>query len=179
MHSKTDLVVVALLSFAVGFACCDIFSHKQAKKISSKQTKEVRYELKQEPEIKHVVKDIEPKGEPKKLMDFEQMDKEFYTNLANCEPLNIKTENGYIQYIIDGVVDGKCMFKQRQIGFMDTICNLPLDVAKKYSEEGLEITRKLEELRAQNKSGFVDASKYINDITNDKTYCRHEYYQKK
>ena len=35
-------------------------------------------------------------------MDFEQMDKEFYTNLANCEPLNIKTENGYIQYIIDG-----------------------------------------------------------------------------
>ena len=112
-------------------------------------------------------------------MDFEQMDKKFYTYLEDCEPLNIKTKNGYIEYIIEGVINDKCLFKHREIGFVDTICNVPMEVAKKYSEEGMNIVRQLEELRAQNKTGFVGGSQYITDVINDRNYCRLEYYQRK
>ena len=126
--------------------------------------KKVEYELKQDIYKEHQIKDIKSKGKPQELMDFQDMDKKFYIHLENCEPLNIKTKNGYIEYIIDGITDDKCLFKHRQIGFMDKICAVPMEVAQKYSEEGMNIIRQLEELRAQNKSGFVDASKFINDI---------------
>ena len=41
------------------------------------------------------------------------------------------------------------------------------------------LEKQIEELKAQNKSGFVDASQYINDIGNDKTYCKRELLSKK
>ena len=179
MHKKSDILSIILLSFLLGFACCDIFNAKRVEKEVKKSHKEVQYELKRELKGNSSIKDIKPKGKAQELMDFQDMDKKFYTYLENCEPLNIKTKNGYIEYLIEGMVEDKCLFKHRQIGFMDTICSIPMDVAKKYSEEGMNIIRQLEDLRAQNKSGFVDASSYINDINNDKTYCRHEYYQKK
>ena len=179
MHNNADKLLIALLAFAIGFACCDIFKAKQVKKEVKKSHQEVQYELKRELKGNSSIKDIEPKGKAQELMDFQDMDKTFYTYLENCEPLNIKTKNGYIEYLIEGMVEDKCLFKHRQIGFMDTICNVPMDVAKKYSEEGLNIERQLEELKSQNKSGFVDGSQYINDINNDKTYCKHEYYQRK
>lgn len=179
MHSNADKLVIALLAFVFGFACCDIFNAKRVEKKVVKPQKEVQYELKRKPKDNSSIKDIEPKGKAQELMDFQDMDKKFYTYLENCEPLNIKTKNGYIEYLIEGKVEDKCLFKHRQIGFMDTICNVPMDVAKKYSEEGMNIIRQLEDLLAQNKSGFVDGSQYINDINNDKTYCKHEYYQRK
>ena len=180
MHNDSNnILVVAILAFILGFACCDVLYNKQVVDKSEKQQNYVRYELVQKPKQDYAVRDVKPKGKPQELMDFEQMDKKFYTYLENCEPLNIKTKNGYIEYIIDGITDDKCMFKHREIGFIDTICNLPMDITKKYSEEGMNIVRQLEELKAQNKTGFVDSSQYINDINNDKTYCRHEYYQPK
>ena len=179
MHNNTDKLVIALLAFAIGFVCCDIYNAKYVEKDVKKSHKEVQYELKRELKSNSSIKDIEPKGKAQELVDFQDMDKKFYTYLENCEPLNIKTKNGYIEYLIEGKVEDKCLFKHRQIGFMDTICSIPMDVAKKYSEEGMNIIRQLEDLRAQNKSGFVGASSYINDINNDKTYCRYEYYQKK
>ena len=170
------IVLVAIGSFFLGYDYSNYMNRKQNQK---HKQQEVKYELRQDVKKDHKIKDIKPKGKSQELMDFQDMDKKFYIHLENCEPLNIKTKNGYIEYIIDGIVDDKCLFKHRQIGFMDTICNLPMEVAKKYSDEGMNIIRQLEELRAQNKSGFVDASRYINDINNDKTFCRYEYYQRK
>ena len=170
------IVVVALGSFFLGYDACNYLNNRQQEELNNKK---VEYELKQDIYKEHQIKDIKSKGKPQELIDFQDMDKKFYIHLENCEPLNIKTKNGYIEYIIDGITDDKCLFKHRQIGFMDKICAVPMEVAQKYSEEGMNIIRQLEELRAQNKSGFVDASKFINDIDNDKSYCRFEYYQRK
>lgn len=164
------IVFVAVASFLLGYDCC---------KFLGKESQEIQYQLIQNVNEEYDIKDVKPKGKAQELMDFQDMDKKFYTYLQNCEQLNIKTKNGYIQYLIEGKVEDKCSFKHRQIGFMDTICNLPMDVAKKYSEEGMNMVKQLEDLRAQNKSGFVDASQYINDINNDKAYCRYEYYERK
>ena len=179
MHSNADKLVIALLAFAIGFACCDIFNAKRVEKKVTKPQKEVQYELKRESKSNSTIKDVELNGMSEELVDYEEVDKIFYTNLQNCNSINILANPGHIGYIIEGIVDNKCLFRQRQVGFMDTICNLPMDMTQKYAEEGLNIARQLDELRSQNKSGFVDASQYINDINNDKTYCRHEYYQKK
>ena len=133
MHSNADKLVIALFAFAIGFACCDIFNAKRVEKKVTKLQKEVQYELKRELNGNSSIKDIEPKGKALELMDFQDMDKKFYAYLENCEPLNIKTKNGYIEYLIEGKLEDECLFKQRQIGFMDTICSIPMDVAKKYS----------------------------------------------
>ena len=170
------IVIVAIGSFFLGYDFCNYSNNKQQEELNNKK---IQYELKQDVHKEHKIKDIKPKGKSQELMDFQDMDKRFYMSLENCEPLNIRTKNGYIEYLIEGKVEDKCLFKHRQIGFMDTICSIPMDVAKKYSEEGMNIIRQLEDLRAQNKSGFVDASQYINDINNNKTYCRYEYYQRK
>lgn len=172
------VILVAIGSFSLGYDCYELINKKSEQQLLQKQ-QEIQYELIQNNKVKHKIKDIEPKGKTQELIDFQDMDKKFYTHLENCESLNIKTKNGYIEYIIEGKVEDKCLFKHRQIGFMDTICSIPMDVAKKYSEEGLNIERQLEELKSQNKSGFVDGSQYINDINNNKAYCRHEYYQRK
>ena len=178
MHSTVKELIVYLIVFALGSWCCYYHFNRSTSNVLEPQN-QVEYELEQKSKEEHKIKDIASKEKPQELMDFQDMDKKFYTYLENCEPLNIKTKNGYIEYIIEGITDDKCMFKHRQIGFMDTICALPIDVAKKYSEEGMNIIIQLENLRAQNKSGFVNGSQYINDINNNKTYCRYEYYQRK
>ena len=157
MHNDSNnILVVAILAFILGFACCDVFNNKQVVDKSKKQQNHVQYELVQKTKQDYAIKDAKSKSKSQELMDFEQMDKKFYTYLENCEPLNIKTKNGYIEYIIEGVINDKCLFKHREIGFVDTICNVPMEVAKRYSEEGMNIVRQLEELKAQDKTGFVD-----------------------
>ena len=179
MHNNTDKLVIALLVFAIGFACCDILNAKRAEKKVIKSQKEVQYELKQESKDNSMIKDIESHSMSEDIVDYEDIDKIFYTNLQNCEPINVLAKPGHIGYVIEGIIDDKCVFKERQVGFMDTVCSLPMDMTKKYAEEGLNISKQIEELKAQNKSGFVDASQYINDIGNDKTYCKRELLSKK
>ena len=174
MHKSTEKLVIVLLALAVGFACYDKINAIVEKKVVESQ-QEVQYDAK----VNSSINDIESKCMLEELVDYEEVDKIFYTNLQNCEPINILAKPGHIGYIIEGTVDGRCLFRQRQVNFMDTICNLPIDMTQKYAEEGLNISRQLDELRLQNKSGSVDASRYINDINNDKTYCKREYYQRK
>ena len=178
MHNSIKELIIYLIIFALGFGCCYYYINQRTNNLPEPQN-QIEYELKQEPKDEQKIRDIKPKVLVQELENFQDMDKMFYTYLENCEPLNIKTENGYIEYIIEGVINDKCLFKHRQIGFMDTICNVPMEVAKKYSEEGMDMVVQLEELKAKKRTGFVDASQYINDINNDKTYCRHEYYQPK
>lgn len=179
MHNNADKLVIALLAFAIGFACCDLFNAKRVEKKVTKLQKEVQYDLKQESKGNSMIKDIESNGMSEMLVDYEDVDKIFYTNLQNCEPINVLAKPGHIGYVIEGIIDDECVFKERRVGFMDTICSLPMDMTEKYAKEGLNISKQIDELRAQNKSGFVDASQYINDIGNDKTYCKREYYQRK
>ena len=178
MHKSFDTLYIILFSFLLGFACCDIFNSKQIeKKVINKQT-QIQNILGQKSK-KDSITEAKPNTKLQELMDFEQMDKKFYTYLQNCEPLNIKSKNGYIEYIIEGVFDNTCYFKHRQIGFMDTICNLPMNITKKYSIEGLKISKQIEELRIQNKTGFVNTGEFINKINNDKNYCKYKYYHSK
>ena len=163
MHKNDNTLIIALLAFALGFACCDICKSKQKNNKIQKPQSEI-----------NVLKDNAPE-----IVNYEDIDKMFYTSLQNCEPINVLAKPGHIGYVIEGIIDNKCVFKERQVGFMDTICSLPMDMTEKYAEEGLNISKQIDELRAQNKSGFVDASQYINDINNDKNYCKHEYYQRK
>lgn len=178
MHKKGNILYIILFSFLLGFVCCDIFNTKQIEKKAIKKQTQVQNKLEQNFK-KDSITEAKPNTKLQELMDFEQMDKKFYTYLQNCESLNIKSKNGYIEYIIEGVFDDMCYFKHRQIDFMDTICNLPMDITKKYSIEGLKVSKQIEELRIQNKTGFVNSSEFINKINNDKNYCKYKYYQSK
>lgn len=171
------VVIIAIVSFVLGY----IFGQEQI--LSSKKTtnetneQKIDYVLKPEENKFQQIVDVKNEVKPIKLSDFEELSKQFYTYLADCEPLNVVSSNEYEMYIIEGINGNNCHFKHRQVGFIDTICNLPMDIAKKYASEGLEEIRQLEELKAQNKTGFVQSSEYITNINNDKNYCRYRQYK--
>ena len=157
------------MTFAFGFQCCDVYhANKKSDKPAGRFIRELKTGCK--------IKKIEQQSFAKKIMAYEDVDREFYTSLKNCKPLNIEAEAGHVGYIINGIDENKCSFRKLSPGFMDTVCNLPLDMTQKYAEEGLNFTRQLDELRAQKKSGSVQLSQYITDINNNKTYCKREYY---
>lgn len=170
------LVVVAIISFTLGFLSSKEFLTNQHKKVVKNE--KFNYELRPEKkEVHQQIADVKSVVKEVTLSDLEALSKQFYTYLVDCEPLNVVSSNGYEMYIIEGINGDKCHFKHCQVGFVDTICNLPMDVTKKYASEGLEEIRQLEELRSQNKTGFVQGSEYINEINNDKNYCRTRLYE--
>lgn len=67
------------------------------------------------------------------------------------------------KYIVYGKKNGKCYIRE-QAGGSDIKCALPMDVAKKYAEEGIKT------IEASNRQGAA-YSEYINQIINDKQYC--------
>ena len=172
-------ILIAIISFLLGAACCFEFLKQSETAQKSKVPKpDIPYTLKEEKADKfEYIADTRSNGsKPATKADFQEMGRTFYTSLADCEPLNIISENGYEEYIIEGLVGDKCHFKHRQIGFIDTICNLPEDIYKKYAKEGLSEIHQLDELRAQNKTGFVESSHFITEINNNKSYCRYRQY---
>ncbi len=181
MDSKQILLVsaITILSFILGYSCCYEIEHKKQSQQQAKPNNKVTYKLKKDSEGSLRIPDVKNRVKPETLQDFEQLSKRFYSNLADCKPLNVKTENGYEMYIIEGYKDNKCHFKHRQVGFVDTICALPVDITKRYADEGLEEIRQLEELKSKNKTGFVQGSPFINEINNNKNYCRYEKYEHK
>lgn len=67
------------------------------------------------------------------------------------------------RYIVYGKKNGKCHIRE-QAGGSDTKCALPMDVAKKYAEEGIKT---LETSRRQGTA----YSAYINQVINNREYC--------
>ena len=61
----------------------------------------------------------------------------------------------------------------------DIVHRYLVNITKKYSIEGLKISKQIEELRIQNKTGFVNTGEFINKINNDKNYCKYKYYHSK
>ena len=161
--------------FILGYLFNQELQIQQSKNIQKEN--KIEYKLKPENNQNYNIADVKNEVEPIVLPDFEALSKQFYTYLTDCEPLNVVSENGYESYIIEGINGNNCHFKHRQVGFVDTICNLPLDMAKKYAAEGIGIINQLEELRSQNKTGFVGGSEYITEINNNKNYCRLRFYE--
>lgn len=105
--------------------------------------------------------------------DFRDLDTLFYTHLQNCNPVIIDTHTGMSYKIFGLRKNGICPF-ERKIDSHTTRCNLPMNIAKQYSKEGLGIMRKLEENIKQNKNIYSDKelqSSYINKIDSDSQYC--------
>lgn len=73
-------------------------------------------------------------------------------------------------YYIYGIQNNKCHIRQL-IADDDVQCYLPMDVAKKYAEEGINT------LNAAMKNGAA-YSEYNNQIRNDENYCKIIHYQK-
>ena len=109
--------------------------------------------------------------------DFHSLDRAFYTNLKNCNKMNGTTGTG-LGYEILGFDGNTCSFIS-YMGPRKNSCKLPLNISQKYAKEGLRIVKELDELRAQNKSGFVQASNFINEISNNRNYCTPENIAKK
>ena len=98
----------------------------------------------------------------------------YYNSMKTCTkgtfPLggtSLKMSNksfgiGMIYYIY-GFQNNKCHIRER-LGNYDKHCYLPMDVARKYAEEGINT------LNASVKNGSA-YSKYINEINNDEKYC--------
>ena len=111
------------------------------------------------------------------FLDFHSLNRAFYTNLKNCNKMNGTTGTG-LGYEILGSDGNTCSF----ISYMGPIknsCKLPLNISQKYAKEGLRTVKELDELKAQNKSGFVQASNFINEISNNRNYCTPENIAKK
>lgn len=110
------------------------------------------------------------KPETKILPDTFALDNEFYKNLKYCTPIELAT-NTQLEYSIYGFKDNKCTFQYR-MDFYVLDCALPTDILEKYADEGLQIQAELENLKKQNKTGFVKAGDYITDINNNSGYCK-------
>jgi hypothetical protein len=70
-------------------------------------------------------------------------------------------------YYIYGVQNNKCHIREH-LGNSDMHCYLPINIAKKYAEEGIYT------LNASMKNGTA-YSQYINQIINDENYCKSNY----
>ena len=164
--------LILIIVFCLGFFCHLELSKSVVINKSDVPKPDIDYKLK-EGNNNTTIEDVKKiNKKPSVKSDFEEMSRAFYTNLQTCEPLNIISENGYEEYIIEGIVNDKCYFKHRQVGFADTICNLPSGVYQKYAQEGLFDIQQLDDLKAQNKTGFVQTSQFLVDINNDKNYCK-------
>ena len=100
---------------------------------------------------------------------------QFYKSLKNCTkgdfPLGGTTLNyagsNYdvkMNYYIYGIENNKCHFRE-VLGAQDMNCYLPMDMTKKYADEGIKT------LQASITKG-MGYSKYINQISNDTNYCK-------
>ena len=167
-----------LLCFSFGYYVNKISNNNNETIEKPQQTVSEQKIQERKQEIETTAENIKKKP-VQKVQDFSQIDRIFYTKLLNCEQLDVATENGYIEYVIYGKEDGTCKFTNKQVGFADTICAIPMHIATKYAEEGLNEIRQLDELKRQNKSGFVQSSQFISDINNNRDYCHLEYYGRK
>ncbi len=166
LNDNKDFIIVILL-VALTCAVTQIFLiNNQRKNASLPEKKEIkRVEFKVDKSLSNRTK---PGTEIFK--DFESLDKAFYLNLQDCKPSELATETE-LEYSIYGIKDNKCSFQHR-MDFYVTDCALPLDVTKKYAEDGLKISKELETLKASGKSGFVKSGEYISDINLNSGYCK-------
>ena len=102
----------------------------------------------------------------------------YYNNMKTCTKgtfslgetsLNVgsKTFDIGMVYYIYGIQNNKCHIREH-LGNSDMHCYLPINIAKKYAEEGIYT------LNASMKNGTA-YSQYINQIINDENYCKSNY----
>lgn len=102
----------------------------------------------------------------------------YYNNMKTCTKGNFslggtsltfggKTFDVDMVYYIYGIQNNKCHIREH-LGDSDMHCYLPMNVAKKYAEEGINT------LNASNKNGTA-YSTYINQIINNEGYCKTKY----
>ncbi len=100
---------------------------------------------------------------------------QFYKNLKDCTKGEYHlggttfsyAGNNYnvkMFYTIYGIENNKCHFRE-VLGAQDMNCYLPMDMTKKYADEGIKT------LQASITKG-MGYSKYINQISNDTNYCK-------
>ena len=76
MHKTSDLIIVALMTFVFGFQCCDVYhANKKSDKPAGRFIRELKTGCK--------IKKIEQQSFAKKIMAYEDLDREFYTSLKN------------------------------------------------------------------------------------------------
>ena len=85
------------------------------------------------------------------MSDASEMEKIFYQKLKTCFPENLATEDN-TNYVIYGIQNDKCVF-EKFVHVFCLHCEVPMAVAKKYSESGL--------LTAD----------YVNEVNNNPQYC--------
>ncbi len=97
--------------------------------------------------------DISSKGAPlvEKVKTAEEVDRIFYSKLTTCIPANLATEDG-INFVIYGKKGNYCSFEKLSLSY-NIICNVPMDVAKKYAISG------------------QSSREYIDEINNNPKYC--------
>lgn len=101
----------------------------------------------------------------------DQLDLAFFANLQTCTEGNFNSRYTYAWYIY-GKKDGKCSFEQKS-SMYNMKCLLPMNVAKKYAQENINM------YRTSKQKGFAPGSNYINKVINDKNYCSRTYIHKK
>ena len=102
----------------------------------------------------------------------------YYSNMKTCTKgtfllwhSNLKLGTQKVDvgmtYYIYGVQNGKCHIREH-LGSSDMHCYLPMNTAKKYASEGIQM------INASVKNGSA-YSPYINQIDNDDNYCKYKY----
>lgn len=101
----------------------------------------------------------------------DQLDLAFYTSLQSCTKGDFQSRYTYGWHIY-GEKNGKCSIEQTS-SMYNMKCSLPMDVAKKYAQENMNMYKTAKE------KGFAPGSDYVNKIINDKNYCSRTYTHKK
>lgn len=101
----------------------------------------------------------------------DQLETAFYTNLATCTKGDFQSRFTYAWHIY-GQKNGKCQIENNSNVYTMN-CNLPMNIAQKYSAKGLEM------YNSTSQKGFVKTDNFINEINNNNNYCKIIYKHKK